>query len=714
MPDQPEGERRTFRRRLLEAFAGDTLRIEPTERVEILEASDADRRALRKELDLIAYSALDYVGGNEQDIKAVERRKLVQQARVAWREDPQLGAATELMNDFTLGRGVPKPQASDQRVQDIIDEAWEDEDNQRVLTGYSAQMQLGTDLSLQSNLFILVFDEGDDGKIKLGVLAHDSVENVVRDPDNRLKVLFYVAREKRVIWDFDEDQPKVDTQAIAGKDRLTYYKHWLNEPEKGFGPKKKKIGDGKVYHVAVNKGHEAAFGHPTMHRVLRWATAFNEMMTSRTDLVKAAAAFIMKRKVKGTPNQVQKAAEKALSRRSELARYVGDDDEDYEVAGPRAGSIITENEGVSHEAFKLDSNAANANVDGQMIRSQISAATHFPQHYLGDIGSANLATASSMELPVLKAVESRQEVIEQIFRWFVDQVIHRAIEAGKLDEDLSDAEMAEKADEEQAEQPPEAGAPAPQPSPEANGNPLAGSPTEAMLAKLREAVEAGDIAGAQELLEANDEDRLDLGVTEEDEAEGEAEEDDEDRKRDLSYDFNLPSPLRRTLNDLVNAVATTARTFDPNGTNVELSRVLLGVALGEGLELSDPGDVVDKVYPPGYVDPAMAALQQAQQGGGGGPPDFGNTPPQGVEFGSPNGSGEENPYGAPQQASTPEENPYGPTGAAGGPLAEAQTPEAQAKPRKRGERAGTREEAAAAFDRDVAEPIRQAAKGQHG
>lgn len=73
------------------------------------------------------------------------------------------------------------------------------------------------------------------------------------------------------------------------------------------------------------------------------------------------------------------------------------------VAGPGAGSIITENQQVEHESFKIDSGAMGAEKDGQMIRSQISAATHFPQHYLGDIGSANLATATSMELPVLQA-----------------------------------------------------------------------------------------------------------------------------------------------------------------------------------------------------------------------------------------------------------------------------------------------------------------------
>jgi hypothetical protein len=720
-------EDRGFRQRLAEGVAGTGRRVERSGRVELLEASDADRRTLQRELDLIAWQALDYIGGNEQDLKATARRKLVQQARVAWREDAQLGAATELMNDFTLGRGVPKPQAADPKVQEVIDEAWEDEDNQRVLTSYGAQLEMGTDLSLQSNLFFLLFDEGDDGKVKLGLLEHDGVENVVRDPENRLKILYYVTRRKRVKWDFENDRNEIDP-ALTDDDRIVYFKHWNNEGPSNYKPKgQKKTGEGGVYHVAVNKGQEAAFGHPTMHRVLRWANAFNTMMTARVDLAQAAAAFIMKRKTKGTPNQVQKMAEKALSRRSELARAVNEDD-DYELAGPRAGAVITENEQVTHEAFKLDSNAANANIDGQMIRSQISAATHFPQHYLGDIGSANLATATSMELPVLKSVENRQEVIEQIFRWFVDRVIERAIEAGTLDEELTDSEYKDKQDEQAKEQPDEdAGEPPEVAGVAGNGAGAVGAVTEAELGALREAVEAGDIERAREVLELRDEeDPTDLGTPEpERDAEGEtpdapADEEDEeaeDRKRDMGYDFNLPSPLRRTLNDLVNAVSNVARTFDPNGTNVELSRTLLGVALGEGLELTDPGDIVDKVYPPGYVDPAMAALQQSQGGAPGakpgGPPDFGNTPPPGVQFGGNGGPGEENPYGAPQQSATPEDNPYGPT--------EAQVQEAEEQAatlnewvmkQRRQRREDAPEKIGEQFDREIGDPLRKLAQRQ--
>jgi hypothetical protein len=610
-------------------------------RLDVMEAMVEDRRILRKDLDLIAWTALDYVGGSEQDLKAVARRKLVQQARVAWQQDPQLGAATDLMNDFSLGRGIPRPKARDEKVQQVLDEAWEDEDNQLVLTSYPAQLALGTDLTLQANLFLLQFT-GDDGRVKLGLLDHDTVENVVRDPDNRRRILYYVSRRKTISWDFKNDAPAVQP-VQSQQDRILYYQHWLNEPGKPAArAPESKVGKGKVYHVAINRTSEMAFGHPTMHRILRWANAFNGLMEARVDMARAAAAFLMKRKVKGTPNQIQKMATKALSRKSELAR--GQDPEGGEppMMGPDPASIITENEMVEHERFNLDSNAANANVDSQMIRSQISAATHFPQHYLGDIGSANLATATTMELPVLKAVESRQEIFESMFRWFFDRVIEEAIAAGRLDELLSEQEMADREEDKEGE-----GQEGSEPTPGAAPAPGGGEGTETETTAV-EAVSDDSYTPTE------------LGEPPEDEEAAEVEED-EESKRDLGYDFSMPSPLRRMMSDLVNAVATIARTFDPNNTNLELSRLLLGVVLGESLEVSDPAEAVESIFPPGYKDPAMAALeaqqaQQSQNGGG---------PPGGIQL-VPSGKGDqaENPYGAPMRASAPEANPYGVTEAA--------------------------------------------------
>lgn len=588
----------------------------PRERLALLEASDRERRALQRDLDLLAYTALDYMGGQAQDLKPVERRKLAQQSRVAWMKDPQAGAAVDLMNDFTFGRGLPRPKCADEVVQQIVDEAWDDPDNQLVLTSYAAQLALGTDLSLQSNLFFLVFDDGDDGKVKLGILDHDSVETVVRDPDNRLRILYYLARETRQEWDYKNDVAKYPLRPAPEQTKVTYYEHWRNVDDARESDRKtpelapaEKTADGKVFHVAVNKTTEMAFGHPVMDRLLRWYNAYNKFMDARVDIMEASAAFVMKRKVKGTPNQVQKMATQMMSRRSALGASI-----DYPEAqgAPKPASVLTENENVTHEDFNINTNAPAAAQDAQMLRAQISAATRFPQSYYGDAANSSLATATSLELPVLKAVENRQEVIESAVRFFVDRVIERAVEAGRISSDLSPEERAklesEKAKDTVATESPGGAAP------------------------------PGTAPGGGLSLVAAHEDAV---------------VDEKEVARDLGYEFSMPSPLKRLMGDLVTAVMNIARTFDPNNTNMELSRTLLQVALAEGLELEDAAGAVEKIFPPDYVDPALLAQQQAPPPGD---PQFGefapagNVGPDGQQHPDP-----ANPYGAPMTATPPEQ-----------------------------------------------------------
>ena len=542
-----------------------------------------DYRVRMRDAERLAYEVLDGWPVDKREMKPRDRRRIVAEAGEAWQRDPQAGAAVDLMNDFVLGRGVPRPRFRDPRVQAEVDAAWDDPDNELALTGLPAQFAFGTDLSLQCNVFFLVFDDGDDGIVKLGILDHDSVEAAIPDPENRLRVLHYMSRERVLDWDYEHD--KIKQTDIASKPKVIYYEHWRNvDDARELGdappePPENKLGFGRVYHVAINRRQEQHFGVPTMRRLLRWFSAYNEFMTARVDLAKAAAAFLMKRKVRGGPTRVQQLAHQVMNRTSELAQQM--DPEIDPMAGPRPGSILNENEAVSHEPFTLNTNAGQAMQDGSMLQGQIAAASHFPTTYLG-AEPGSLAGATAVELPVLKAVEARQEVVEATYRWFIDLVITRAQEAGRLPYPAEPGELQEQ--------------------------------------------------DAQE------------GIV------------------DLSYEFSLPNPQRRMMGELVSAVANIAKTFDPNGTNIELSRTLLAIAFGQGLEMENPADAVTRVFPPGYVDPVSQALQQ--QGGPPAGPPIGQTPqgqvpsPTNVGFPGPNGRqhSEDNPYGAKRKGQYPEDN----------------------------------------------------------
>jgi hypothetical protein len=612
------------------------------DRLQLLEASDVERRAMQKELDLLGYYVLDQIGGQPQEVKAIERRKMAAQARMVWIQDPVAGANVDLSCQFIFGRGVPQPKCADSKVQEVVDEAWSDPDNQACLTTFPAQVALCTDLVLQSNLFILFFEDGNDGKVKLGILNHDLVEDAVRDTSNRLRVLYYVARRRDYEWDYQMDRVSLKATAnmqASGRPVVQYYQALAaTDPATGKldtdDPTcpSEKLGDGLVYHIAINRGSEQVFGIPAMRRIVKWMAALNDFMAARVDMTQAAAAFIMRRTVKGSSTQVANIAAKALSRASTLAATSMDDPSAGTIApGPRPASILNENENVTTEPFSVSTQAPQAAQDAQMIRSQIASAT-WPQHYLGDQSNANLATASALELPVIKKVESFQELFEGLFRTFTDRVIERAVDSGRLPTELTPEERLALKSKKPGEQVPGGEgltppAPAQQEPPLSMTDPMGGT-------------------GSEQLTEAYH------GQTQ----------DEKQTERDLSYEFSMPSPMKRSMADLITSIANLARTFDPNNTNLELSRTLLSVALGQGLELADPAAAVERILPEGYVDPMVAASMAQAAGPGQSQP--GGAPPLIPEGPNPFGgssyvSGEQPSAG---QGPDGEQNPYGAQG----------------------------------------------------
>lgn len=594
-----------------------------TDDLKLHESTAVELRATRRDLDMIGYTALDYLTRTGQpDAPVATRRQWAAAAKDVWRTDPMAGAAVDLQNDFTFARGVPRPRARDPEVQTVIDEAWDDVDNKASLTTYPAQMALGTDLSLQSNLFLTIFDNGDDGKVKVAVMPHDRVVDVVRDKNNPMRILYYVVEKADAEWDFKNDTLRAQGGATSGRGGVTtdrdgvarvgkdvvYYEHWLNPRvlrEQGVEFQQapaEKLAEGRVYHVAQNRMSEMAFGVPTMQRTLRWLSGYNEVVAARVDMAKAAAAYIMKQTAKATPGQLSKLASQAISRRSELGAASVPDSGVTKVP-PANASILLENDAVNSQPFRLDSGSANAIQDTQMIRAQVSAAVGWPQHYLGDASASTVAGNTALELPVLKHVEARQELFENLYRAFIDRVIERAVEVGRLDKFAV--------------------------------------PEGSALATIEPDAETSTTTTTREAADSQDEAQT---------------------ERDLSYEFKMPSALRRMMADLVSAVTNTARTFDPNNTNLELSRTLLTITLGEAFEMQDPAEAVERILPVGYQDPAVVAAQQAAQGAPGEqmPSDAQNAPNSQGEGAPTGGDGvdqAENPYGAPMKTPTPESRP---------------------------------------------------------
>jgi hypothetical protein len=437
-------------------------------------------RSLEDNVRHFAETVIDHFASSPltSDASPESRESWNRQSRRAFMEDPLAGAEADHYANFALQRGVKTPQARDKRVQAVIDAAWEDPANVDKLVGFEALRAISNELRATANVFPVAFVGG--GRVRVSFLEADRVREVVTDDEDRHRPLFYVVEGRKRKWDYETDtwQDVPQNEDGTGKREVRYFRHWRNVDEaireredRGEDalemPPAEKLGEGLVYHARVNRLLEQQFGVPLWRRTLRFYTAMNRFTESRVAMAQASTQFIAKRVMKGGPAQVMRAANGVLAQTSELGTgraNVGENGQPPASgragsAPVRPGSTFLENESHRLEAMQLNSGAAAAVQDAQIIRAAAVAPSGFGPHYFGDTGSANLATASSLELPALMAVGAWQETLEQILRWFTDLAIQEAVKAGALggrktkdgERPLSELCLWEEADKAEAE-----------------------------------------------------------------------------------------------------------------------------------------------------------------------------------------------------------------------------------------------------------------------
>jgi hypothetical protein len=379
-------------------------------------------------------------------------------------------------------------------------------------------------------------------------------------------------------YDFDDNTWKADGEA-----KTKFYLAAYEQPIEDYQPKK--IEDGFVFHWSLNRLSDGKFGNPPIMRILDWTRAYNEFMRARVSLMRALAMFAWQRKVKGSPSDVRKIANAWANGQLASGGVPG---EGAGVPNQYAATVST-NENVQWEQLKTDTGGAAAREDGRMIKGQVAVGGGFPMHYLGDIGGANLATATAMELPVQKMVEGIQGYIEgQLYR-MIDFAIIAKIRAGELEPTKAGRFSAERL--------------------KLQGKGIEDM-TEAEKAKLEEAedVANGKVTGDDTTVDGKHKT-----------VEG------HNDRGEYNYKIVMPAVLKRQVSETINAVINLIKAVDPYGQNVEGSRWVLKHAL-EILDEPNPQSIVDTIFPAGFEYPTNIEAERGRtdtrEGDGSGQVDF--------------------------------------------------------------------------------------------
>jgi len=318
-------------------------------------------------------------------ITSAERITNLKLSRLYATKDPMGKQAIRLWTDYTFGTGMVWD-TEEETAKKALEGFWKAKANQPVLSA-RGQRKSSDKLLIDGEVFFAIF-LGTEATIRW--IDPLEITEIITDPGDKENVKFY-----RREW--------ADAQ---GKSHTDIYRSTTNIKNEAaldsLGASVQSTEDALIYHLTSNTISQR--GNPLLLPALIWMKYHTKFLSSRIAIMLAIAKFLLKQKVKG--GQAAVDAIKAKTHGKDIP----------------AASTLTENLGVETTVMKQETGASAAYQDGRMIKLQIAAAVGIPEQYFGDISIGNLATAKTVELPMMKMFQSYQATWNDTYQ-DIDEVI---------------------------------------------------------------------------------------------------------------------------------------------------------------------------------------------------------------------------------------------------------------------------------------------------
>ncbi len=304
-------------------------------------------------------------------------------------KDPLGKQSIRLWTDYTFGTGmVWSVKEDNEATKKVLETFWNAPENKSVLSN-RGQRKSSDKLLIDGEVFFCIF-LGAGGKATIRFVDPLEITEIITNPEDKDDVRYY----KRS-WSDPQGNP-----------HDTIYRSYTNmKKEPGVDSQGKVVtatDDGIIYPLTNNTTTQR--GNPLLLPALDWIKQYRRFLASRIAVILALARFAWRTKVKGGQATVDNI--KAQTEGKEID----------------AGSQLLENLGSDTTPIKTESGAAAAYRDGRMIKLQVCAAVGIPEQYFGDISIGNLATAKTVELPMLKMFQSYQAIWDGAYQ-DIDEIV---------------------------------------------------------------------------------------------------------------------------------------------------------------------------------------------------------------------------------------------------------------------------------------------------
>lgn len=322
-----------------------------------------------------------------RDLNQLTQKRMQEVAFYLYDTNPMGKRLIDIMPDFVVGDGFTYT-AEDRDVYEVIDNFWNDPDNNLDLTIYDNVMEL---CLFGENCFPVWVNKA-NGAVKLGYVDPSNIVKVTKQRNNpRLN--------DKVIWRRKRAK-KEETLNIINVDK--------NVKSKTYG---RLVGD--TFYFSINKPIAAARGRSDLLALADWLDGHDQFLFARLERAFLINTFIWDIECEGM-NQ------------TELQEFVNS------LPTPKPGSTRAHNEKIKWNVLSPKLEAQDASEEARLFKNQILGGAGYPEHWFAEGSKTTRATALEMGLPTLKRLKRRQKIIKFQYQYMLNFAIDQAIIAGTL------------------------------------------------------------------------------------------------------------------------------------------------------------------------------------------------------------------------------------------------------------------------------------------
>jgi len=338
-------------------------------------------------------------------------------ARLYYLKNPLIRRGINISTFYVFGRGI-NIRAKEPILNDVIQAFRDDKNNKRVLTGLQANKQADIDLSVDGNLYLVLFTEPNIGSVRLGVIPAWQIVDVIKDPNNSHRILYY-----RREWVENINLELIDptTNLRDMNSRVLYYRayDYLNSDVQLSGVDVDE--NAVIYHIKVGGFGDWSFGISDVYAAQDWAKAYKQFLENWASIIQSLARFAWRKKTAASSNAIAVAKAKlttALSTSNVVDRN----------PPSTTGGVSIEAPGEDLDPIKT-AGATTSAVEGKPLQLMVAAAFGLPDTFFGNTDTGNLATAESLDRPTELQFTNRQELWKEIYKELIEFVEYQAVVA---------------------------------------------------------------------------------------------------------------------------------------------------------------------------------------------------------------------------------------------------------------------------------------------